>query len=158
MRHIDNFLLPLRICVWFRKAPKDDGDEKALSGNSTILIHHRFNRRRVHCEWNSCFDTQPSKYWLWSNRSLKRNESNNHLIPRGEKWSTCVDCFVRLCRFKSHHTLILDCPYINTVKLWNPYFTYQAQASDQFLATTKLATNKAICLKTEKINKSKLYL
>jgi hypothetical protein len=36
----------------------------------------------------------------------------------------------------------------------------QAQASDQFLATTKLATNKAICLKTkkEKKQKSKLYL
>jgi hypothetical protein len=33
----------------------------------------------------------------------------------------------------------------------------QAQASDQFLATTKLATNKAICLKTKKINKSKMY-
>ena len=27
----------------------------------------------------------------------------------------------------------------------------QAQASDQFLATTKLATNKAICLKKKKI-------
>jgi hypothetical protein len=36
-------------------------------------------------------------------------------------------------------------------------FSYQAQASDQFLATTKLATNKAICLKTKKINKSKMY-
>ena len=34
---------------------------------------------------------------------------------------------------------------------------YQAQASDQFLATTKLATNKAICLKAKKINKSKMY-
>ena len=33
---------------------------------------------------------------------------------------------------------------------------YQAQASDQFLATTKLATNKAICPKTKKINKSKM--
>ena len=33
----------------------------------------------------------------------------------------------------------------------------QAQASDQFLAITKLATNKAICLKTKKINKSKMY-
>jgi hypothetical protein len=33
----------------------------------------------------------------------------------------------------------------------------QAQDSDQFLATTKLATNKAICLKTKKINKSKMY-
>jgi hypothetical protein len=34
---------------------------------------------------------------------------------------------------------------------------HQAQASDQFLATTKLATNKAICLKTKKINKNKMY-
>ena len=34
----------------------------------------------------------------------------------------------------------------------------QVQASDQFLATTKLATNKAICLKTKTINKSKMYL
>ena len=33
----------------------------------------------------------------------------------------------------------------------------QAQASVQFLATTKLATNKAICLKTKKINNSKMY-
>jgi hypothetical protein len=33
----------------------------------------------------------------------------------------------------------------------------QAQASDQFLATNKLATNKAICLKTKKRNKSKMY-
>ena len=31
-------------------------------------------------------------------------------------------------------------------------FYNQAQASDQFLAT-----NKAICLKTKKINKSKMY-
>ena len=36
-------------------------------------------------------------------------------------------------------------------------FHYQAQASDQFLATTKLATHKAICLKTKKINKSNIY-
>ena len=34
---------------------------------------------------------------------------------------------------------------------------YQAQASDQFLATNKLATNKAICLKIKKRNKSKMY-
>jgi hypothetical protein len=34
---------------------------------------------------------------------------------------------------------------------------HQAQASDQFLATTKLATNKAICLKTKNIEKSKMY-
>ena len=33
----------------------------------------------------------------------------------------------------------------------------QAQASDQFLATNKLVTNKAICLKTQKRNKSKMY-
>ena len=33
----------------------------------------------------------------------------------------------------------------------------QAQASDQFLATNKLATNKEICLKTKKIYKSKMY-
>jgi hypothetical protein len=36
-------------------------------------------------------------------------------------------------------------------------FTYQAQASDQFLATTKLATNKEICLKTKYKYKSKMY-
>ena len=30
----------------------------------------------------------------------------------------------------------------------------QDQPSDQFLATNKLATNKAICIKTKKINKS----
>ena len=30
-------------------------------------------------------------------------------------------------------------------------FLYQAQASNQFLANTKLATNKAICLKVKKI-------
>jgi hypothetical protein len=36
-------------------------------------------------------------------------------------------------------------------------FEDQAQASDQFLATTKLATNKAISLKTKKINKSEMY-
>jgi hypothetical protein len=30
-------------------------------------------------------------------------------------------------------------------------------ASDHFLATTKLATNKAICLKTQKMYKSKMY-
>ena len=35
---------------------------------------------------------------------------------------------------------------------------YQAQANDQFLATTKLATNKAICLKIKNINKSKIYI
>jgi hypothetical protein len=33
----------------------------------------------------------------------------------------------------------------------------QAQTSNQFLATNKLATNNAICLKTKKINKSKMY-
>ena len=36
-------------------------------------------------------------------------------------------------------------------------FLDQAQASDQFLATNKLATNKAVCLKTKKRNKSKMY-
>jgi hypothetical protein len=39
----------------------------------------------------------------------------------------------------------------------NEILMYQAQASDQFLATTKLVTNKAICLKTKKINKSKMF-
>ena len=34
----------------------------------------------------------------------------------------------------------------------------QAQANDQFLTTTKLATNKATCLKTKNINKSKVYI
>jgi hypothetical protein len=34
---------------------------------------------------------------------------------------------------------------------------HQAQASDQFLATNKLATTKEICLKTQKIYKSKMY-
>jgi len=35
-------------------------------------------------------------------------------------------------------------------------YIHQTQASDQFLATTMLATNKAICLKTKKLNKSKI--
>jgi hypothetical protein len=34
---------------------------------------------------------------------------------------------------------------------------HQAQASEQFLASIKLASNKAICLKTRKINKSNMY-
>jgi hypothetical protein len=34
---------------------------------------------------------------------------------------------------------------------------HQAQASDQFLATNKLATTKEICLKTQKIYKIKMY-
>ena len=33
----------------------------------------------------------------------------------------------------------------------------QVQASEQFLATTKLPTNKAICLKTKINNKCKMY-
>jgi hypothetical protein len=32
----------------------------------------------------------------------------------------------------------------------------QAQASEQFLASIKLARNKVICLKTKKINKSNM--
>ena len=36
-------------------------------------------------------------------------------------------------------------------------FINQAQASKQFLASIKLASNKAICLKTKKINKSNMY-
>ena len=36
-------------------------------------------------------------------------------------------------------------------------FNNQAQASEQFLASIKLASNKAICLKTKKINKSSMY-
>ena len=48
--------------------------------------------------------------------------------------------------------------FLHTYKCFQSMaFSYQAQASDQFLATTKLATNKAICLKTKKINKSKMY-
>jgi hypothetical protein len=44
------------------------------------------------------------------------------------------------------------------IKMFIPTeFSDQAQASDQFLATTKLATNKAICLKLEKLNKSEMY-
>jgi hypothetical protein len=34
---------------------------------------------------------------------------------------------------------------------------HQAQASEQFLAKIKLASNKAICLITKKINKSNMY-
>ena len=34
---------------------------------------------------------------------------------------------------------------------------HQAQASNQLLATTKRATNKAIFLKTKKVNKIKMY-
>jgi hypothetical protein len=44
------------------------------------------------------------------------------------------------------------------LEIWNLTNNwYQTQASDQFLAITKLATNKAICLKTKTINKSKMY-
>ena len=39
----------------------------------------------------------------------------------------------------------------------NNVILYQAQASEQFLASIKLASNKAICLKTKKINKSNMY-
>jgi len=45
----------------------------------------------------------------------------------------------------------------NRGKKLNELLMYQAQARDQFLATTKLAPNKAICLKTKKINKSKMF-
>ena len=47
----------------------------------------------------------------------------------------------------------------DVVYVWiiNTLHKDQAQASDQFLATNKLATNKAICLKTKKRNKSKMY-
>ena len=34
---------------------------------------------------------------------------------------------------------------------------YQAQASEQFLASINLASNKAMCLKTKQINKSSMY-
>ena len=36
-------------------------------------------------------------------------------------------------------------------------FNNQAQASEQFLASIKLASNKAICLKIKNINKSSMY-
>ena len=54
------------------------------------------------------------------------------------EWGTCTDA-IRRIRSRS--------------------YKYQVQASDQFLETTKLATNKAICLKTKTktINKSKMY-
>ena len=38
-----------------------------------------------------------------------------------------------------------------------PWLHHQAQASEQFLSNIKLASNKAICLKTKKINKSNMY-
>jgi hypothetical protein len=40
---------------------------------------------------------------------------------------------------------------------FHPFQLDQAQASEQFLASIKLASNKAICLKTKKINKSNMY-
>jgi hypothetical protein len=46
------------------------------------------------------------------------------------------------------------------VKMWsgiNMLIANQAQASEQFLASINLASNKAICLKTKKINKSNMY-
>jgi hypothetical protein len=46
------------------------------------------------------------------------------------------------------------------VKMWsgiNMLIANQAQASEQFLASINLASNKAICLKTKIINKSNLY-
>jgi hypothetical protein len=36
-------------------------------------------------------------------------------------------------------------------------FRHQAQASEQFLSSIKLASNKAICLKIKNINKSNMY-
>jgi hypothetical protein len=42
-------------------------------------------------------------------------------------------------------------------KIENNKVLDQAQASEQFLASINLASNKAICLKTKKINKSNMY-
>ena len=39
----------------------------------------------------------------------------------------------------------------------NTIINDQAQASEQFLSSIKLASNKAICLKTKTINKSNIY-
>ena len=55
------------------------------------------------------------------------------------------------------HLTLKKTELIPTGADWNMSCNNQAQASDQFLATTKLATNKAICLKTKNINKSKMY-
>jgi hypothetical protein len=41
--------------------------------------------------------------------------------------------------------------------LYSMIIKNQAQPSEQFLASIKLASNKAICLKTKKINKSNMY-
>ena len=55
------------------------------------------------------------------------------------------------------------CLTIKTIRAKLLYFLLimtvydQAQASEQFLASIKLANNKAICLKTKKINKSNMY-
>ena len=58
-----------------------------------------------------------------------------------------------MCRFS---VLLVKSINISLFSKGNMY--NQAQASDQFLlATTKLVTNKAICLKAKKINKSKMY-
>ena len=69
--------------------------------------------------------------------------------PIIEVQCTCQFCFITFYKYVSFKISLLLLVYI--------YMHNQAQASDQFLATTMLATNKAICFKTKKINKSKMY-
>ena len=70
---------------------------------------------------------------------------------------------IHLLRSLSRTRKITYCFYLFSVRYNNAYLiqnttlSNQAQASEQFLASIKLASNKAVCLKTPKMNKSKMY-
>ena len=69
-------------------------------------------------------------------------------------------CFALLSLSCVLRTQCCQCLWIVNywLSLWSSHCLFnQAQASDQFLATNKLATNKEICLKTKKIYESKMY-
>jgi hypothetical protein len=87
--------------------------------------------------------------------------TSSHIMP--EQIFRHISGTPRLSGIRTHNLKKQQIPYCKQTvtkpkkKIKKKLFWHQYQASDQFLATTKLATNNAIYLKTNKINKSKMY-
>jgi hypothetical protein len=89
--------------------------------------------------------------WGWVYKS-----NRSHLIVLLVKHTNIM--YIYFFNFKSHFNwnMLIGCFLIDIARLiekWVKIITEidKAQASEQFLASIKLASNKAICLKTKKI-------
>ena len=107
-----------------------------------ILIKLFYLYQRLQCRDNYFFKI---KFVFFLYLRLSASWKENDLL-------LCIYFWYQTDSGYEHQYLFSGFLGVSILQLLIIYRIYQAQASDQFLAT-----NKAICLKTKKINKSKMY-